>query len=70
MNQNANVPGEWGFRVFASGAGPASSQNPFPDKVSDHEFGQVTYKVAISACRAFAVVDEDVRASIGGIAWE
>ncbi|HEX4737448.1 MAG TPA: fimbria/pilus outer membrane usher protein [Allosphingosinicella sp.] len=43
-SRNVIAPGDWGFRVYASGAGPASAQSLFSGPVADHEFGEIIYK--------------------------
>ena len=50
VDRPAVVPGEWGFRAFASGSGGGNRG------MSDHEFGQVTYKSGFG--QVFAGLDQ------------
>ena len=49
VDRPAIVPGDWGFRAFASASGGGDRA------MADHEFGQVTYKSAFN--QVFAGVD-------------
>lgn len=44
LNRSAIVPGDWGFRGFASADGKPAGGAPWIGAGKDHEFGQVTYK--------------------------
>src|SRR5204863_1398973 len=44
LSRTAIVPGDWGFRLFAAEAQHDSTVEPAREFLSDHEFGQVTYK--------------------------
>src|SRR6185312_10634860 len=50
VDRPAVSPGEWGFRAFASGSGGGNGG------MSDHEFGQVTYKSGFG--QVYAGVDQ------------
>jgi len=50
VDRPAVVPGQWGFRAFASGSGGGNRG------MTDHEFGQVTYKSGFG--QIFAGVDQ------------